>query len=142
MGVKGKQGTLQGRGLTIGIVAARYNQPIVDALVEGALKALKQHGAKADPVLSVPGSYEVPSAAQALGDAGTTPAVDRPGCPLKGETDHTAPLADAHPRAHTAVPPARGRRVGPLAPAGPRGGMLGGGGPRARARVVFAPRGS
>ena len=98
MGVKGKQGTLQGRGLTIGIVAARYNQPIVDALVEGALKALKQHGAKADPVLSVPGSYEIPIAAQALVDAGKVDAVICLGCVIKGETAHFEHIAEAAAR--------------------------------------------
>ena len=97
MGVKGnqKQGSLNGRGLTIGIVAARYNQAIVDALLEGALATLKQHGAKAEPVISVPGSFEIPIAAQALADKGKVDAVVCLGCVIKGETAHFEHIAEA-----------------------------------------------
>ena len=95
MGVKGRQGSLNGKGLTIGIVAARYNQVIVDALLEGALQTLKEHGAKADPILSVPGSFEIPVAAQALADAGNVDAVICLGCVIKGETAHFEHVAEA-----------------------------------------------
>ena len=95
MGVKGRQGSLNGKGLTIGIVAARYNQEIVDALLEGALQPLQEHGAKADPILSVPGSFEIPVAAQALADAGDVDAVICLGCVIKGETAHFEHVAEA-----------------------------------------------
>jgi 6,7-dimethyl-8-ribityllumazine synthase len=95
VGVKGRQGSLNGKGLTIGIVAARYNQEIVDALLEGALQTLKEHGAKADPILSVPGSFEIPVAAQALADAGNVDAVICLGCVIKGETAHFEHVAEA-----------------------------------------------
>ena len=97
MGVKGKQkqGSLDGKGLKIGIVAARYNQEIVDALLEGALATLKEHGAKAEPILSVPGSYEIPMAAQALADKGDVDAVICLGCVIKGETAHFEHVAEA-----------------------------------------------
>ena len=98
MGVKGKQGTLDGKGLTIGVVAARYNQEIVDALLESALAALAEHGASADPILSVPGSYEIPVAAQALADAGNVDAVICLGCVIKGETAHFEHVAEAAAR--------------------------------------------
>jgi 6,7-dimethyl-8-ribityllumazine synthase len=99
VGVKGdkaqKRGSLQGRGLTIGIVAARYNQAIVDTLLEGALATLKEHGARAAPILSVPGSYELPIAAQALADKGDVDAVICLGCVIKGETAHFEHVAEA-----------------------------------------------
>jgi 6,7-dimethyl-8-ribityllumazine synthase len=95
MGVKGRQGSLDGTGLTIAIVAARYNQEIVDALVEGALATLREHGAAADPVVSVPGSYEIPVAAHALADAGLVDAVICLGCVIKGETAHFEHVAEA-----------------------------------------------
>ena len=95
MGVKGRQGTLDGTGLTIGVVAARYNQEIVDALLEGALATLKEHGARAEPVLSVPGSFEIPMAAQALADKGDVDAVICLGCVIKGETAHFEHVAEA-----------------------------------------------
>src|SRR5260221_3893598 len=97
MGVKGRQrqGSLDGKGLTIGVVAARYNQEIVDALLEGALAALEERGAKADRILSVPGSYEIPLAAQALADGGNVDAVICLGCVIKGETAHFEHVAEA-----------------------------------------------
>ena len=99
MGVKGEQkGSLDGKDLTIGIVAARYNQHIVDALMKGALTTLKEHGAKAGPILSVPGSYEIPVAAQALADKGDVDAVICLGCVIKGETAHFEHVAEAAAR--------------------------------------------
>jgi len=96
MGVKGqRQGSLDGKGLTIGIVAARYNREIVDALLEGAMEVLKEQGAKADPILSVPGSYEIPLAAQAIADKGDVDAVICLGCVIKGETAHFEHVAEA-----------------------------------------------
>jgi 6,7-dimethyl-8-ribityllumazine synthase len=97
VGFKGKpkQGSLDGKGLKIGIVAARYNQEIVDALLEGALATLKEHGARAEPILSVPGSYEIPMAAQALADKGDLDAVICLGCVIKGETAHFEHVAEA-----------------------------------------------
>ena len=96
MGVKGEQrATLDGKGLTIGIVAARYNQQIVDALLKGAMAALKEHGVEAKPILSVPGSYEIPVAAQALADGGEVDAVICLGCVIKGETAHFEHVAEA-----------------------------------------------
>jgi 6,7-dimethyl-8-ribityllumazine synthase len=98
LGNKGNRGSLDGKGLTIGVVAARYNQEIVDALLEGALKAIEEHGARADPVLSVPGSFEIPVAAQALADAGRVDAVICLGCVIKGETAHFEHIAEAAAR--------------------------------------------
>jgi 6,7-dimethyl-8-ribityllumazine synthase len=99
VGVKGEQkGSQAGKGLTIGIVAARYNQEIVDALLEGALEALQEKGAKAEPILSVPGSFEIPVAAQALADKGDVDAVICLGCVIKGETAHFEHVAEAAAR--------------------------------------------
>jgi len=98
VGTKGRRGSLDGKGLTIGVVAARYNEEIVDALLEGALQALEEHGAKADPVLSVPGSFEIPIAAQALADAGRVDAVVCLGCVIKGETAHFEHVAEGAAR--------------------------------------------
>ena len=100
MGTKGqsKRASLDGAGLTIGVVAARYNQEIVDALLEGALRTLEEHGATAEPVLSVPGSFEIPIAAQALADAGEVDAVICLGCVIKGETAHFEHVAESAAR--------------------------------------------
>jgi 6,7-dimethyl-8-ribityllumazine synthase len=98
VGTKGRQGSLDGKGLTIGVVAARYNQEIVDALLEGALAVLEERGARAEPVLSVPGSFEIPIAAQAIADAGLVDAVICLGCVIKGETAHFEHVAESAAR--------------------------------------------
>ena len=48
------------------IVAARFNESIVDRLIQGALDALTRHGADESkiPVIRVPGAYELPLAVQ------------------------------------------------------------------------------
>jgi 6,7-dimethyl-8-ribityllumazine synthase len=55
---------LVGSGLRIGIVHARWNTKIIDALLDGTKKALKDAGVKDENVVvqSVPGSYELPYA--------------------------------------------------------------------------------
>ncbi|KXT06298.1 hypothetical protein AC578_9119 [Pseudocercospora eumusae] len=53
-----------GSPLRIGIVHARWNTKIIDALLTGTLQALKSHGVREENIViqSVPGSYELPFA--------------------------------------------------------------------------------
>jgi 6,7-dimethyl-8-ribityllumazine synthase len=88
MGEKGKRGSLRGKGLRVGVIVARYNQDITEKLLEGALAKLEEHGAIAEPVAWVPGSIEIPVAAQALADSGNVDAIVALGCVIKGETAH------------------------------------------------------
>ena len=55
-----------GSPLRIAIVHARWNRPVIDALVAGAIAKLKQHGVKDHNIAiqSVPGSFELPLACQ------------------------------------------------------------------------------
>ena len=72
------------------IVAARFNQLIVDRLVAGAVDAFTRHGV-ADESLDlvwVPGSFELPSVATKLASSGHYAAVICLGCVIQGETDH------------------------------------------------------
>lgn len=57
-----------GSGLRIGIVHARWNTTIIDALLSGTKKALADAGVKPEniSVQSVPGSYELPYAVKQL----------------------------------------------------------------------------
>ena len=59
---------LLGSGLRIGIVHARWNTTIIDALLSGTKKALTDAGVKPEniSVQSVPGSYELPYAVKQL----------------------------------------------------------------------------
>ncbi len=95
MGEKGQQASLDGSGLRIGVVAARYNQDITERLLQGALDTLKKNGATADPVVWVPGSIELPIAAQAMADSGRVDAIVALGCVIKGETAHFDFVAEA-----------------------------------------------
>ena len=55
-----------GSDLRIGIVHARWNPNIINPLVEGAKKSLKEAGVKEQNIVvqNVPGSYELPFAVQ------------------------------------------------------------------------------
>ena len=74
----------------IGIVAARFNQEIVDELLAGCLRRLKEiglDGARVE-VHRVPGAFELPVAAQAMARTGRFSAVICLGCVIRGDTPH------------------------------------------------------
>ena len=83
-------GRADGAGLRVGLVAARFNDLIVDRLLEGALGALRQHGVDDDDivVVRVPGAVEVPLLAQVLADRDDIDAVVALGCVIRGSTGH------------------------------------------------------
>ena len=72
------------------LIAARFNSAIVDQLVAGALDALKRHGVADDAIdiVRVPGSFEIPLAAQRLAGGGKYAAVICLGAVIRGDTDH------------------------------------------------------
>ena len=59
---------INGAGFSFGVVAARFNGEMVDALLEKVTAELRAAGVKASKIVTVrvPGSHEVPWAAQAL----------------------------------------------------------------------------
>jgi 6,7-dimethyl-8-ribityllumazine synthase len=81
---------LDGAGLRVGVVRARWNGPIVDRLAEGVERGLKAVGVVADDVVevSVPGSFEIPFGARALATSGRVDAVVCVGAVIRGETTH------------------------------------------------------
>ena len=84
------QGDLSGKGLKIGIVAARFNDFITSRLVDGALDGLQRHGvADGDiEIVKVPGSYEIPLAAKMLAQTKKYHAVICLGAVIRGATPH------------------------------------------------------
>lgn len=84
------EGRADGAGLRVGIVAARFNDLIVDRLLEGAAGALRAHGVDDADVVVVrePGAVEVPLLAQALADRDDVDAVVALGCVIRGATSH------------------------------------------------------
>ena len=60
--------SITGSNLRVGIVHARWNTKLIDALLQGSLKSLKAGGVKDENIViqSVPGSYELPYAVQRM----------------------------------------------------------------------------
>jgi 6,7-dimethyl-8-ribityllumazine synthase len=78
------------------IIASRWNPGIVDVLVNGAQRALREHGV-ADEVVDlvrVPGAWEIPVAATKLARAGKHAAILALGCVVRGDTRHYEHVAD------------------------------------------------
>jgi len=76
--------------MRVGIVAARFNPEIGEALLDGALQALE--AARVAPesitVASVPGALEVPLALQRMAQTGDYDALVALGAVIRGETYH------------------------------------------------------
>jgi 6,7-dimethyl-8-ribityllumazine synthase len=90
------EGTLAPPPGRFALVAARFNQDVVDKLVEGARAGLKKHGVTEDAVdlVWVPGSFEIPLVAQRLAKSGKYSAVIALGAVIKGDTDHYEYVCD------------------------------------------------
>lgn len=74
--------------MRIGVVRARWNTPIVDRLREGVERGLSALGVRIVIEHSVPGSFEIPLAAQLLAASGQVDAVICLGAVIRGETTH------------------------------------------------------
>lgn len=81
---------LDGSGLRIGVVRARWNSHIVDRLASGVGRGLA--GLDVDPAdvvdVTVPGSFELPMAARILATSGRVDAIVCLGSVIRGETTH------------------------------------------------------
>ena len=79
-----------GLGARFGIVAARFNEPIVKKLVDGAVAAFTVGGVGTSEIdiQWVPGSFELPLAAQHLARSGRYAGIACVGVVIRGETPH------------------------------------------------------
>lgn len=84
------EGELLARDLRFAFVAARFNDLIVEALVRGALDALKRHGAteKQIEIVRVPGAFDIPIAARKLALSRRYDALVALGAVVRGQTPH------------------------------------------------------
>ena len=84
------QGDLLARDLRFAIVAARFNDAIVENLVRGAVDALVRHGAseKQIEIIRVPGAYDLPFIARRVAMAKRADAILALGCVIRGATPH------------------------------------------------------
>ena len=87
---KGRSGKLDGKGLYIGIVQARFNETVTEALAQACLAELAALGVEPDRIdhVRVPGALEVPVALQAMAEKGGYDALIALGCVIRGETYH------------------------------------------------------
>jgi len=76
--------------MKFGIVVSDWNSDVTHALLEGAVKTLKKHGAKSKniAVKHVPGSFELTAGAKLIADNTNVDAVICLGCVIRGETPH------------------------------------------------------
>lgn len=76
--------------MKIGIIVSRFNDKYSEKLLQGAEKALKQHGLKNNDweVFDVPGALEIAALAKRLVNSKQYKGIIALGCVIKGETDH------------------------------------------------------
>jgi 6,7-dimethyl-8-ribityllumazine synthase len=84
------EGSLDGAGLRVALVASRFNEVVVDKLVAGALDCLRRHGVADDDLelAWVPGSWETPVVVRRLAASGRFDALVALGAVVRGQTAH------------------------------------------------------
>jgi len=84
------EGKVVAEGMKVGIVAARFNEFIVNKLVGGAEDALVRHGLSTEDIdlAWVPGAFEIPVIAQKMAQTGRYDAIVCLGAVIKGSTSH------------------------------------------------------
>ena len=87
---QGSAPELDGQGLRIAMVQARFNEGITDALAAACRDELLTLGVDAEDIdlVRVPGALEVPLTLQALAESESYDALIALGCVIRGETYH------------------------------------------------------
>lgn len=88
--MKVHEGSLDGAGLRVGLVAGRFNEAIVERLVAGAADCLRRHGVADDDIelAWAPGGFELPVVTRRLARSGRVDAIVALGCVVRGQTPH------------------------------------------------------
>lgn len=83
-------GKLDSKGLRMGIIVSRFNEMITERLLQGALDALRRSGVGEEDItlVRVPGSFEIPLAAQRLAQTEKLDAIVCLATLIRGETPH------------------------------------------------------
>ena len=102
---KGTADKLDGKKLVIGIVQARFNESVTNALATACLRELAALGVEAKHIthVKVPGALEVASALQAMAESNNYDALIALGCIIRGETYHFELVANESGAAVTRV---------------------------------------
>ncbi len=88
--IKTVTGDLNARDFRIAIVAARFNESVVENLISGAVDALCRHGVNEKDILlvRVPGAFELPQMVGQLVQAKRHDAILALGAVIRGGTPH------------------------------------------------------
>jgi len=84
------EGDLSAGDLRFACIAARFNDFVVEALVQGAVETLKRHGVAASriDIVRVPGAFEIPLVVRKLALSGRYDALIALGAVIRGDTPH------------------------------------------------------
>jgi len=84
------EGKMTGRGIKVGIVAARFNEFITSRLLGGALDMLRRHEVAEEDIVTawVPGAFEIPVVAKKMAESGKYDALICLGAVIRGSTSH------------------------------------------------------
>ena len=101
----GQQAQIDGRDLRIGIVQARFNAELTEAIARACSAELIALGVAASDIthVTVPGALEIGAALNALADADDHDALVAVGCVIRGETYHFELVANESASAVTRV---------------------------------------
>ncbi len=84
------EGSVEAKGMSIGIIVSRFNAGITEALLTGAFEALIRHGAERGKIrtVHVPGAFELGTIATSMAASGRYQAIVCLGCVIRGDTSH------------------------------------------------------
>lgn len=97
-------GTLNAKGLKVGVVVSRFNSFLTEQLVKGAADAFVRLGGEEKNLVlvRVPGAYEIPLAAQKLAKKGVD-AIVALGAVVQGATSHADLINETTARAFNQI---------------------------------------
>ena len=112
--IKTTEGDLVVRDARFAIVASRFNEFIVESLIQGAVRCLRQHGANdADiEIIRVPGAFEMPLAVEKVAAARRVDGIIALGAVIRGGTPHFEYVAGECVKGITAAGQRHGIPVG------------------------------
>ncbi|OOB77262.1 MAG: 6,7-dimethyl-8-ribityllumazine synthase [Epulopiscium sp. Nele67-Bin001] len=84
------EGNLVAKGMTVCLIASRFNDFITSRLLDGAIDGLKRHGVHEDniDVMWIPGAFEMPLIAKRAAKTGKYDAIICVGAVIRGSTTH------------------------------------------------------
>jgi len=99
---------LNGTGLRVGIVMARFNRTVGEGLLSGCCQELRRLGVCDTTLVTVPGALEIPLALQTMAQSRKFDALVALGCVIRGETYHFEIVANESARGVSEVQLATG----------------------------------